>query len=76
MKYMLLICRDESVLLTADERADMARSSGAWVTEMDGRGVRLLGSQLRPVADATTVHVRAGETLEIGRASCRERVWR
>jgi hypothetical protein len=63
MRYMLLICGDESVALTADESADMARSTDAWVTEMDGRGVRLLGSQLRPVADATTVHVRAGETL-------------
>jgi hypothetical protein len=63
MKYMLLICGDESVALTADEGADMASSTQAWVTEMEGRGVRLLGHRLRPVADATTVHVRGGETL-------------
>jgi len=63
MKYMLLICGDESATLTAEESADMARSTQAWVNEMDGRGVRLLGQRLRPVADATTVHVRDGETL-------------
>ena len=63
MKYMLLICKDESVVLDADERADMASSTEAWVNEMDGRGVRLLGNRLRRVADATTVHVRHGEML-------------
>jgi hypothetical protein len=63
MKYMLMICRDESVALTPEQGADIGRSTEAWITEMDGRGVRLLGNRLRPVADATTVHVRGGETL-------------
>ena len=31
--------------------------------EMDGRGIRLEGEQLRPVSDATTVQVRGGELL-------------
>ena len=35
----------------------------AWVEEMDARGVRKLGSRLRPVSDATTVQVRGGEVL-------------
>src|SRR5215472_17072432 len=34
----------------------------AWAAEMDGRGVRLEGSELAP-EDATTVRVRAGEVL-------------
>jgi hypothetical protein len=63
MKYMLMICRDESVALTPEQGADIGRSTEAWITEMDGRGVRLLGNRLRPVADATTVRVRGGETL-------------
>ena len=63
MRYMLLICGDESLSLTADESADMARSTDAWVTEMDGRGIRVLGHRLRPVDDATTVRVQRGETL-------------
>jgi hypothetical protein len=63
MKYMLLICRDESIELTPQERADIGPATDAWVTEMDGRGVRLQGQQLRPVSDATTVRVRADDVL-------------
>jgi hypothetical protein len=63
MKYMLLICRDESIELSRQERADIGPSTDAWVTEMDGRGVRLQGQQLRPVSDATTVRVRGDDVL-------------
>ena len=35
----------------------------AWVKEMDGRGVRLLGERIRPDSDSTTVRVRDGEIL-------------
>jgi hypothetical protein len=63
MKYMLMICGDESVELSPEELADMVSSTEAWVEEMDGRGVRLLGNQLRPVSDATTVRVRGGDML-------------
>ena len=41
----------------------MGRATDAWIAETDGRGVRLLGNRLRPVADATTVRVRGGQTL-------------
>jgi hypothetical protein len=58
MKYMLLICADESVQVGPEQA-----SAEAWVAEMDDRGVRLHGDRLRPVGDATTVRVRAGETL-------------
>jgi len=56
---MLLICHDK----------DFAPPTGgdpeteAWVEEMDNRGVRLTGSRLRPVTDATTVRVRDGQVL-------------
>jgi hypothetical protein len=63
MKYMLMICGDESVELSPEELADMVSSTEAWVEEMDGRGARLLGNQLRPVSDATTVRVRGGDVL-------------
>lgn len=56
MKYLLLICASESVEVTPEE----ADATG-WATEMDGRGVRLEGHRVRPVADATTVRVRDGE---------------
>jgi hypothetical protein len=58
MRYMLLICGDESVVPTNEESEDMRTSAISWVEEMDGRGVRLQGSRLRPVSEATTVRVR------------------
>src|SRR5437870_3334435 len=58
MKYLLLICVDESVTVTAEE-AD----AEPWVAEMEGRGVRLDGDRLRPISDARSVRVRGGEVL-------------
>jgi hypothetical protein len=63
VKYMMLVCRDESVELSPEERAQIGPATGAWVEEMDRRGIRLEGSALRLVSDATTVSVRAGEVL-------------
>ncbi|RKN47156.1 YciI family protein [Streptomyces hoynatensis] len=51
MKYLLLICFDESIEVAPGEG-----SPDAWIEAT--RGVRLDGSRLRPPADATTVRVR------------------
>ena len=63
MKYMMLVCVAESVELSPEERAQIGPATDAWVQEMDGRGVRLEGQELRPVSDATTVRMRGGELL-------------
>jgi hypothetical protein len=63
MKYMLLICADENSELTAEQQAEIGPTMDAWLKDVDGRGVRLLGSQLRPVSDATTVQMRGGDVL-------------
>jgi hypothetical protein len=63
MKYLLLICRDESIELSEADKAEMPAATMAWVTEMDGSGVRQLGNRLRPVSDATAVRVRDAEVL-------------
>jgi len=63
MKYLLMICADESVELTPEERAAVGSDTDSWVTEMDARGVRLQGDRLRPVSDATSVRVRDTEVL-------------
>jgi hypothetical protein len=63
MRYLLLICIDESIQLSPEDSAEMDRDTEAWVAEMDGRGVRLQGEGLRPVSDATTVRQRGGEVL-------------
>lgn len=59
MKYMMLVCGDEATQAPPGIEEDTER----WVTEMDGRGVRLIGEALRPISDATTVRVRDGEVL-------------
>lgn len=60
MKYVLLMCDDESTIPSSEElAADPAMQ--AWAAETDGR--RLAGARLRPMIDATTVRVRAGEIL-------------
>jgi hypothetical protein len=58
MKYLLLICVDGPVTVSAEES-----SAEAWVKEMDGRGVRLFGDRLRPARDATGVQIRADKLL-------------
>jgi hypothetical protein len=63
MKYMLMICGDESMQLTEDQEAAVQRGTDAWVAEMDGRGIRQQGNRLSNVSDATTVRVRDGEVL-------------
>ena len=63
MKYLMLVCVAEDLQLNAAEEAEMDRATQAWVTEMDGRGVRVTGEALRPVSDATTVRYRDGEVL-------------
>lgn len=63
MRYLMLVCVQEGVELTPEQRAEIGPATEAWVKEMDGRGVRLQGNQLRPVSDATTIRVRDGEVL-------------
>lgn len=63
MRYMLMICDDESdgrgpVELVADPK------HVAWIDYLGDRGITLLdGVRLRPSTDATKVRLRNGETL-------------
>ena len=60
MRYLLLICDDETVSsLTPDQRAEHEE----WRRELTERGIYLRGDRLRPVAEATSVRSRGGETL-------------
>ncbi len=63
MKYMLFIYPDRTVELDPEEKAAIPAVVGAWVAEMETRGVRLEGHVLAPVTEATTVRVRDGEAL-------------
>jgi hypothetical protein len=63
MKYLLMICADETTELSEQEAAAMPGATESWVQRMDARGVRLQGDRLRPVSDATTVRVRDDRVL-------------
>ncbi len=59
MRYMLMICDDESVREGSSDDAE----GYSWYLEMDRRGVLRGGERLRPSSDATTVRVRGDEVL-------------
>jgi hypothetical protein len=61
MKYVVFIGSDG--LPVPEALAVMQRELPAWIEEMDGRGVRLLGRELDLPQTAVTVRVRGGETL-------------
>jgi hypothetical protein len=56
VRYLLMMCDDESAEMTHPGHV-------AWLREMTDRGMLITGARLRPVATATTVQVRSGETL-------------
>src|SRR5579859_471335 len=62
MKYILMICDDESVILSPAEVHALPQIQ-AWDAEVDARGIRRGGARLRPSSDASTVRVRDGEVL-------------
>lgn len=60
MRYLMLVCTDPDHRPVPDDAVPDVED---WVAEMDGRGVRLLGSRTRPAGDATTVRVRERQVL-------------
>lgn len=65
MRYILMISTEEAFEATLSPEEIEAELAGyaAFGEEMESRGVLQGGERLRPVADATTVRVRDGETL-------------
>ena len=56
MRFMMFVCSDAE----PDAMAEKPGEIEAWCDEVDGRGKRIVGDRLRPVADAKTVRVRGG----------------
>ena len=69
MKYLLLVCVEEPPeppLETAEEIASWdveGEDIKPWLSEVDGGGIRLFGSQVSKPANAATVRVRDGEMI-------------
>ena len=59
-RYMMLVCTDPAVDPREFEHAEPV---DPWVTEMDGRGARLYGSELEPPGSARTVRVRDSRAI-------------
>ena len=59
VKYLMLVCVDPTGEPVENSTGDA--SAMDWVTEMDSRGVRVLGERVRPPGDAVAVRVRGGE---------------
>ena len=59
-RYMMFVCTDPAV-----DPGEFARIEPVdpWVAEMDGRGVRLFGSELEPPGSARTVRVRESRAI-------------
>jgi hypothetical protein len=65
MRYLLMICTDETAIgaLSPEEGSAMLAEYAVFGEEMSRRSVLLGGERLRPTTDATTVRVRDGEVL-------------
>jgi len=61
MKYLMMVCSDG--VSTEDKATVLQREIPGWVSEMDGRGVRLFGHVLEEPGQAVTVRVRDDQTL-------------
>lgn len=65
MRYMLLICTDESTEQPPLGPAELALvpEIAAWKEEAERRGLMRASQRLRPSSDATAVRLRDGELL-------------
>ena len=59
MQFLLIISHDD--FFAPDET--LLQNIGAWIKEMECRGLRVYGNPLQPAGDATTVRVRKGKVL-------------
>jgi len=59
MRFLLMICHDDAFRPTESLVAEIL----AWIREMEGRGIRVHGTPLRPAAEGVTVRVRDGKAI-------------
>lgn len=71
MRYVLFICVDPEGEPYDPESDD----PGDWVAALEAQGKYVIGDRLRPVEDATTVRVRAGERIVTDGPFTESREW-
>jgi hypothetical protein len=60
MKYLMLVCIDPDF---RPDEVEGAPDIEDWVSQMDAKGIRLMGNRTRPGSVATAVRVRNKEIL-------------
>jgi hypothetical protein len=63
MRYVLLVCNDESEQLTQQEREERYAAYATCQREMESRGVLVSQERLRPTSASTTVRIRKNELV-------------
>jgi len=63
MRYALLVCDDETAVLSPEAREDRVARFTAFQDEMAARGVLMGRERLRPTSSSTTVRVRDGDLV-------------
>jgi hypothetical protein len=61
MRFLMMVCRDESIAFSPEDRGTIGPQVQTWVAEMEQRGVRLRGDVLAGVDATMNVRVRGGE---------------
>ena len=59
MKYMMFVATDAE----PDRLPEAPHEIEDWLSDVDGRGKRIIGDRLRPKQEAKTVRVRSGKVL-------------
>ena len=59
MKYMMFVATDAE----PDRQPEAPHEIDDWLSDVDGRGKRIMGDRLRPKREAKTVRVRSGKVL-------------
>lgn len=63
IRYMLIVCVDESVQLSPDEAQEMGPATDAWVHAGEQKSTRLFGSRLDSVGTAKTLRISNDQVL-------------
>jgi hypothetical protein len=63
LRYVMLVCLGEDFQMSPQDQSEMGPATDAWVKEMDGRGVRLFGSQIEGPDRARTVRAKGTDFL-------------
>ena len=58
MRFMLFVCAEPDLQLSAQDRAALPGEVEEWATDLVDRGIRLMGHVFEPVAQAKTIRRR------------------